>query len=618
MMQAFRNAAKPVVVILTVTFIAWLVVDLSGLTGNSGLLTRTDVGSINGQKIDSRLYQQAVSDETSRRQQQAGRSLGIEEVEQVRNEVWEGMVQQAILSAEIKKRGLTVSPDEIAAMIEMVPLPDFQADPNLQTDGVFDINKYRNWLASPAGAPVIPYLEAQYASEILRTKLLRNVTADVFISDAALWQRYRDQNERTTIALTPLVANRVIPDDQIAVTAAEVDAYYRDHRSDFERLPTAFMSYLSVSHRLDASDSAAARAKAERLRQEIGEGAPFTEIAIRESDDPGSAQSGGDLGTFGRGVMYEEFEAAVFSLPLNRISEPVRTPAGYHLIEVTARTADSVTARHILSEFTLAGAHRDLVDAQVDSLERHAADRLDGAALDTAARILKLPVGQTAPVQKGSRAIVGDFMMGDPGVWAFQAKVGETSPVIDDQLAEAYYVFRLDSLQKGGVPPLSEIRPSVEAAVREKKKEEMALELARTLAQRVRAGENMADVSAELGLVHREFPAFTRVNPPLPNPSIIGTSFGLPVGGVSDPVVTPEGIYVIKAIARTPADSTAFRQNIDMIRATEVRAVRDNRVRYFLSALRDAAKVKDDRAGLFRTQAQADAEIAPLAGIGGF
>jgi peptidyl-prolyl cis-trans isomerase D len=611
MMQAFRNAAKPVVILITVTFMLWLVVDLSGITGSGGLFTRTTVGSVNGQGIDLRSYQQAVQNAITERQQETGRALGLEETEQVRNEVWEAFVQSTVLRSEVKERNISVTDDEVAQLIQMAPLPQLQSAPSLQTEGSFDPAKYRAWLASPDGQQPVPFLEAQYRDEILRAKLLRNVTADVFLSDAALWERYRDQTETTSIALTPLVPTRVVPDTAVQVSRDEVDAYYREHRTEFERPETAFLSYVTVSRMLDASDSAATLARVRELRQEIVAGSPFEEVARREGMD-GTAPLGGDLGTFGRGDMVPAFDAAAFSLPLNTVSEPVQTEHGWHLIEVTGRTADSVTARHILLRIELAGAHRDLVDAQADSLEELAAERLDPAALDTAARALRLPIGQAAPVQKGNRAIVGPYLLGDPGVWAFQAQEGETSPVIETE--EALYVFRLDSLHSAGVPPLEQIRDAVTGAVSDLKKEARALEMAEELVRRVQGGATLAAASAAMGLEHREFPAFTRIQPPLPNPKLIGHSFGLPVGALSQPIVTNEGIYVIRILARTPADSATFQAEFDALQAREVRAARDERVRFFLAALRAGARIKDERAEVFKTNAQIEATTPQLPG----
>lgn len=618
MMQAFRNAAKPLAYLITAAFLLWMLVDLSGLSGGGGIMTRTDVGSINGQSVDARVYEEAVQRAISARQQEANRALGLEEIEQVRNEVWEQFIQNVVLQAEVERRNLRVTPEEIVQLIRNVPPPEVQGSPDFQTDGRFDIAKYQAWLGSPLGQQAIPILEAQYRDQLLQAKLLRNVTADIFLSDAALWERYRDARELTGIALTPIIGRNIVPDSAVTVTDADVEAYYQANRSEFERPRTAHVSYVAVARQLDASDSAAALARATALRDEIRGGAPFAEVALRESADPGSAQQGGDLGTFGRGDMIPPFEAAAFSIPLNTVSDPVLTVEGYHLIEVSRRTADSVTARHILVRIELAGQHRDIVDAQADSLESLAADRLDPAALDTAARALKLPIGQAAPIQEGNRAMVGNLLIGDAGVWAFQAQVGETSPVIETD--EAYFVFRLDSLHDAGIPPLAEIRQAVTFAVMEQKKDERAREIAADLIRRVEAGNTLAAASAELGLPHREFPPFARINPPLQNPKLIGTAFGLPVGRLSGVIDTPEGLYVIRVLERVPADSAAFTRDLDAIRAEAIRTARDERVRYFLAALRDAAKVKDERAELRRTAAQAEAEAEALQGLmpGGF
>lgn len=610
MMQAFRNAAKPVAYLITAAFLLWMLVDLSGLSGGGGVLTKTTVGSINGQSVDARIYSEAVQRAITARQQETGRSLGLEEIDQVRNEVWEQFIQNAVLEAEYARRNLAVSPEEIATLIRNVPPPEVQSSPDFQTEGQFDILKYQRWLASAIGQQAVPFLEARYRDEILRAKLLRNVTADIFLSDAALWERYRDARETTSIALTPIIGRNIIPDSAVEVTPADVEAYYTANTAEFERPRTAFLSFVGVSRVLDASDSAAALARANAILDELRGGASFAEVAQRESADPGSAQLGGDLGTFGRGDMIPPFENAAFSIPLNTVSEPVLTVEGYHLIEVSRRTADSVTARHILIRVELAGQHRDQVDAMADSLEALAADHLDPAALDTAARVLRLPIGQTAPVAEGNRAQVGDLLVGDAGVWAFQAEIGETSPVIETN--EAFFVFRLDSLHEAGIPALDEIRQAVSFAVLEQKKEERAKEVAATLIREIQAGRSMADASAALGLPHREFPPFPRVNPPLQNPKLIGLAFGLPEGKLSDVIDTPEGLYVIRVLDRIPADSAAFTRDLDAIRAEAIRSARNERIRYFLQALRDGAKIKDERAETFRTAAQAEAEASAL------
>ena len=97
MMQAFRNAAKPLMVVVAFTFFAWLVLDLSGITGGTGLLTRTAVGKVNGQSIDARTYQSVVQQSIDARQRQAPGALGMDEYAQIRDEVWEQFVQKRLL-----------------------------------------------------------------------------------------------------------------------------------------------------------------------------------------------------------------------------------------------------------------------------------------------------------------------------------------------------------------------------------------------------------------------------------------------------------------------------------------------------------------------------------------
>lgn len=72
------------------------------------------------------------------------------------------------------------------------------------------------------------------------------------------------------------------------------------------------------------------------LKKEIEEGADFAEVAKNNSSCPSSAQ-GGDLGSFGPGMMVPEFDKVVFSAPINTVQGPVQTQFGYHLLEVTSR-----------------------------------------------------------------------------------------------------------------------------------------------------------------------------------------------------------------------------------------------------------------------------------------
>jgi peptidyl-prolyl cis-trans isomerase D len=593
MMQAFRNAAKPLMVVVAFTFFAWLVIDLSGISGSTGLLTKTAVGKVNGRSIDLRTFQAVVQQNIDARQRQAPGSLSLEDVAQVRDEVWEQFVQNSVLDAEYQRRGITVTEDEIVEALRSSPPPEFQKIPEFQTDSQFDLGKYQRWLSSSVAQQYLPSLEAQYREQIQRSKLLRVVTADIYLSDPALWEQYRDEHEMAKVALTAIIPRNVIPDSAVHLSDAEINAYYKAHLDDFSRPASAYLSFVALPRLTTTADTAAAKARADSVRAEIVGGAPFAEVAQRESSDSASAAHGGDLGEWTKGSMDAAFDSAAFALPLKTLSQPVRSQFGYHLIEVTSRKGTKAKGRHILIPIEVAGAHRDQLDAQADSLEKLGADKADPAALDTVARALKLPVGKAGPVQEGTKVQLGSLVVPDAGLWAFESKPGHTSQVIETSVA--YYVFRLDSLQPAGVPPVSRIRQVVAYQARADKKLELGRKLAKEYQKRVEAGGSMAAVADSMKLPYKEFGPFSRVNPPLTDPVVVGTAFGLKVGEQSGMLDTKDGIYFMKALEHTKADSAAFVKGLDEYRPRMVGIARQDRVRSYLEALRQAAKVVDDR-----------------------
>jgi peptidyl-prolyl cis-trans isomerase D len=609
-MQFFRSIAKPLILVTAIAFFTWLVVDLSGLSGGGGLLTRTSVGKVNGTSVDIRTFQASVQQAIDSRQRQTGASLSLEEVNQVRNQVWEQAVQEIIFRAEYKRYGLRTTPSEIAEAIRVSPPREVLEDALFQTDGKFDIGKYQRWLTSSAGQQAIPFLEERYREELLRGKLLRRVIGDVYVSDADLWERYRDEKETAKVGVLVIDPATAVADSAAPVTGSEIEDYYRAHRDEFKRSHAAFLSYLALPRLPDQSDTAAALQRIHGLREEIAKGAPFGEVARRESTDTISGQQGGELGELSKSSVDPAFATAAMTLPLHTLSEPVLSSFGYHVIQVESRKGDTFKARHLLVPIEVTGTHRDRLDRRADSLEQLAADRLEPSAMDSAASALKMPIGKVGPVSEGTRIAVPEGgQVPDANVWAFQAEVGEESPVLEGEAA--YLVFRLDSVQAEGVPPLAEIRGAVEQRVRLEKKRAAAKELGRRLAQRVQAGTALNEMAAGPGLSYREIGPVARLNSGLPDPELIGAAFGAPKGGVAGPASGEDGIYLFQGLERTPADSADFVKNLAQIRAQAIQAARQNRVRAYVDALRTSANVVDRRAEIFKTSAQNAAAAIP-------
>ena len=608
MMQAFRNSAKVAGAVFALLMLIFVLtsVDWSGLT------TSTTVGKINGESVDARTYQGFVQQSIDNRQKDLPTSLTLEERNQIEDQVWEQLIENRVLESEFDRRGITVSTDEIVQAIRNSPPSDFRDVPEFQTDSQFDISKYQRWLTSSVGAQYLPALEAQYRDQLRRSKLLRVVAADIYLSDAALWEQYQDENDQVKIGLTAIVPRNAIPDSAVKLTDQEVTVYYRAHQDDFKRSRTAFLSYVALPRLTNASDTAAAKARADSARAAILGGEPFADVARRESSDSVSAAAGGELGEWTKGSMDAAFDSAAFALPLRKVSEPVLSQFGYHIIEVTSRKGNKAKGRHILIPIEVAGEHRDHLDAQADSLERLGAERDDPAALDTVSKALSLPIGRTGGVQEGTRVQIGNLVVPDAGAWAFGgSKEGATSPVIESSFA--FYVFRIDSIQPAGVPPLAQVRPAVEHSLRADKKKSLAKPLAEDYLKRLEKGQSMAEAAKALNLPHREFGPFTRVNPPLTDPLVVGTAFGLDKGQRSGLLDTPDGMYVMESLEKVPADSAKFVKELDEYRSKMIDLARQARIRGYMAALRESAKIVDNRAKLRqRQQEAADVQQPPV------
>ena len=119
-------------------------------------------------------------------------------------------------------------------------------------------------------------------------------------------------------------------------------AYYESNKSKYEevtcrhiliRTPSARGIPIRPGHK-ELSDEEAL-AKALEIKKKLDAGADFAELARTESDEPGAEKSGGELRPFTRGSMVKEFEEAAFTAPVGKVTDPVKTMFGYHLILVT-------------------------------------------------------------------------------------------------------------------------------------------------------------------------------------------------------------------------------------------------------------------------------------------
>ncbi len=149
----------------------------------------------------------------------------------------------------------------------------------------------------------------------------------------------------------------------------EVEEFYRTYKDSLPRVPEEVeLAHLFVKPKATESSKAAARAKLLTLLDSLKAGADFSALARRHSEDPGTAQQGGELGLVRRGQFVKEFETAVFALGEGQLSGIVETDRGLHIIQLEERRGDAVRARHIMLRIERDRASDDAAIALLDSL----------------------------------------------------------------------------------------------------------------------------------------------------------------------------------------------------------------------------------------------------------
>lgn len=610
MMRAMREITKPVFWVVAVSFIGWMAYgQITDIVGGG----RDVVLKVDGTIVRSQPFQQQYQATLEQyRRQQGGARLTREDERQVQDRVVDQFIQKILLDRAYRRFGITVTDDEIIQAARSSPPPQILQqvleDPTFQTNGQFDITKWQRYISS-AGSEFAAQVEQLYRDYLPQRKLEEYLTADVYVSDAKLWRIWRDQHESVTVALLALHPEDVA-DSLAPVSDAELERYYGAHQAEFKRPAAAWLSYVALPRIPNAADSAAALAHARALRAELAGGkAKFEDVAKRESADSGTGPRGGDLGWVKRNGagFVAPFAAAVRRLAPGVVSEPILTEFGLHLIRIDAAKGDSVHARHILVPIQLHGAHLDAVDARTDTLDRLAADQTDGSRLDSAAHRLNLQLARAPKLIDKERMVLGRTTVPDVSVWAFEARPGETSPVID--AAQASYVFRLDSLEAAGVPPLAGIRARVLAAARYEKKKAAASQQAERAAAALRnAGDLVAAGRARGDRVETLGP-FTRVTAPAQfarDPIVLGAAFGLQRGERSAVIADETGWFVLQALAHAGADSAAWLKQRDQQRESLLRPIEQARLQQFVQALRADAKIVDRRSELLRPAAASE------------
>ncbi|MFP4011957.1 MAG: peptidylprolyl isomerase [Spirochaetaceae bacterium] len=249
------------------------------------------VAVVNGVPLSNERFQDAVERNRMQVQQQQnqGQPLSEDQMNEMRANVLDGMINEELLYQEAQEQDVSASDDQV----------DQQLD------------QYREQYGEEGFTEALQ--NAGMTEEQLREELARSLTI----------QRLIEQEV----------------DVEADVTEEERQQFYDENPEMFEQPESVTASHILLSTQEAESDAEReeARERAEELHDELEEGADFEELAREHSEDP-SAEQGGSLGEFSRGQMVPAFEDAAFALEPGEISDVVETQFGYHIIKVDEKS----------------------------------------------------------------------------------------------------------------------------------------------------------------------------------------------------------------------------------------------------------------------------------------
>jgi peptidyl-prolyl cis-trans isomerase D len=557
-----------IAVALTITLI-----DTDTFTGVGNFAAR-----VNGEEIPLTDFRQVAQQQVLEQEQLTRSELPPEARRQIERNVLEGLVRNRVVAQYVREQGYRVDDARVAEHIR--GLEAFQVGGQFSSDG---------YMAALASQGVSPAAFEEERRAALQIEQLQNGLLESSFFTPAEYRRFvtlEGERRRATFAIIdpgPLGA-------ALAPTEADLKAWYDAHPGQFESPESAAIEYVEAtiasfaekgapteaelraaydanpdrfttaeqrraSHMLvavdqDTDDAAAARLAGE-LRARLERGEDFAALARQYSDDPGSAQAGGDLGWAGKGTYVAAFEEALFAQQPGQVSQPVKTEFGYHVIRL-----DEVRG----------GARKSFEDARQELADEIAArgsqdaffaltEKMDDAALESPGSLDAVAVATGLPVQRidmftrqGGGPFAGNRAVIDAAFSPAVLEDGENSPLVEPGEGRAVIV-RVAEHRPVKLRPLEEARADVERAWRADQGARLAAERGRGFLEGAQAGGDFASLGSAAGAsVISGSQVLARMSQDAP-PEVINAIFraARPAGGrpVHDAVSLPDGRYAV-------------------------------------------------------------------------
>lgn len=528
MLQNIRDKAQGwiaygIVILISVPFAFWGIQEYFGL-GSEPLAAK-----VNGTEITQR----ALDSQFQRFRQQMREQLGaayrpeLFDDNSMRSKVLDRMVTDTLIEQVSLDMGLRVGDAEV--QMALLSIEGFTKEGRFDSEAFNRAARLQG--LTPAG------LKERMRTALLSQQLVQAVGVSTFVTehDQAEARRLMNQRREFSYFVVPAADYRV----ESPLGDEEIDAFYASNQAMFAVPERVKLSYLlldvpsagatvevtdetlrsyydsnqdkfglpelrKASHILiklsqDADESAVAeaRGKIEALAQRLEQGEDFAELAKANSQDPGSAATGGDLGYFGKGMMDPAFETATFALEPEQVSEPVRSQFGLHLIKLhDIKAGDVKPFEQVKPE--LAQAYRQ---EEGERLYFEMAERLADLSYDNtdslvpAAEALGLTIQHSGWVTREQ----GEGVLMSPKVLAaaFSEYVlveGNNSEPIELDTVSSL-VLRVDEHEEASIQPLSEVRERIVETLRRQNAETQAQAEADNRKREIQGGSPLSQVA---------------------------------------------------------------------------------------------------------------------------
>ena len=577
---------------------------IGGLVGGADILShlsgRVDPGRviarINGLDISPDRFSQLVSQQLEQTRA-SGQKVNDFQIQRARDTAWDNLLQDILVSQEVERMEITASDEEVLFHLTSNPPPFLQANEQFQTDGKFDIDKYKTAISNPQGDEWVRIEDFMRTTFIPNYKLQQYLNQSVVITNRELRTEFIKKNINYTVDAIHITGASV-PKERSEPSLQELQDEYNSTLEDFQHGELRDISYVLWKKDPSSADTAQTIKLSEEIAERARSGEDFASLATMHSQDPGSQSNGGDLGWFGKGRMVKPFEEAAFSANKGTIVGPVESRFGRHIIHVRDKRSengeDQILASHILlkveiSPTSLSELKRTAILFSYDAQDSGFTSATVSHGVKSRSQ-LKLKDSDLRIQVIGSLRSAVQYVFNNP--------VGTVSDLFEND--QYFAVFQIDSVISPGTTPFIDVEDQLSRKVKQNKEKKFSRDKADALLIEVTADgrslESILDSNEDLDGVRNEsknlsegFTSIGRSN------FVVGSLLRAKIGDLIGPVDTNRGWALIKVLDIEPFDSTEYAVQEDQLRTNLFNREQNQVFQSWLDDLKSEAEIIDNR-----------------------